>query len=155
MAETKKTDTLKAFDASNWYVGVVVGKFNYHFTKNMQDLAVKTLVSKYKVKKENITVIEVAGSADIPAPLEVLARNDLNKCIVTLGVVIKGETDNNEYVGQIAIQAIKEVAIKHAKPISFGIITADTEELAKARIARTPGFVDAAMHAAKQIDQAK
>jgi len=154
MADAKNAAAFKAFDASDWHVGVVVGKFNSHFTKGMKDLALKTLTTKYKVKKENITTIEVAGTADFPAPLEVLARNDLNKCIVTLGAVIKGETAHNEYVSQIAIEAIKEVAIKHAKPISFGVITADTEEQAKARVEHAASYVDAAMHSAKSVAEA-
>ena len=151
MADTKNSAKLKPFDASEWHVGLVVGLFNTKHTKQMKELALKTLTSQYKVKKENVYVIEVAGAADMPAPLEHLARNDLVKCIVTLGVIIKGETDHNEYVGQIVIEAVKEVAIKHAKPISFGIITADTEEQVKARGPLAPSYVDAAMHSAKAL----
>ncbi|MDX1766157.1 MAG: 6,7-dimethyl-8-ribityllumazine synthase [Candidatus Saccharimonadales bacterium] len=153
MANAKNAATLKAFDASDWHVGVVVARFNHQFTVPMKDLALKTLTAKYKVKKDNVTIIEVAGSADMPAPLEVLARNDLNKCLITIGAVIKGETVHNQYVSQIAVEAIKDVAIKHAKPIAFGIITADNEAQAKARAEHAAGYVDAAMHAAKAIEE--
>ena len=150
MADQKHAAGYKPFDASEWHVGIVVGDFNSAITKKMLDETNKAL-GLYKVKKENITVVHVAGAADMPAALESVARNDMNRCIITLGAIIRGETAHFDYVAKIAADAVREVAIKHAKPIAFGILTCDTQEQAKDRISHSASYVDAALHAAKSL----
>ena len=151
MADAKDAAILKPFDASDYHVGVVVGLFNSHITKPMKELVLKTLTEDYSVPKKQIYVIEVAGAADMPAALETLARKDEVDCIVSIGAIIRGSTAHFDYVAQIAAEGVKDVQIKHAKPVAFGVLTVDTENQATERIDHARGYAAAALHATKNI----
>ena len=151
MADAKDAAIFEPFDASKYHVGVVVGLFNGHITKPMKELALKTLTEDYSVPENQIYVIEVAGAADMPAALEALARKDKIDCIVSLAAIIRGSTAHFDYVAQIVTEGVKDVQIKHAKPVTFGALTVDTEAQATERIDHARGYAAAALHAAKNI----
>ena len=62
-----------------------------------------------------------------------LARTGRYAGIVCLGVVIKGETPHWNYVASAAAEGIARAALDSGVPISFGVITALTNEQAWAR----------------------
>ncbi|MDC1205307.1 6,7-dimethyl-8-ribityllumazine synthase [Candidatus Pacebacteria bacterium] len=153
MANATDAADLHPFDASDYHVGIAVGLFNGHITIPMKELALKTLTEDYKVKKEHIHILEVAGAADMPVMLEALARKEEIDCLVSIAAIIRGATAHFEYVAKIATEAVKDVQLKHMKPVAFGILTVDTEAQAKDRIEHAIGYTAAALHAAKNIKE--
>ena len=51
-------------------------------------------------------------------------------CLVALGAVIRGDTPHFEYVAGEAARGLGAVAVRHALPVGFGLLTVDTMEQA-------------------------
>ena len=68
-----------------------------------------------------------------------LAATGRFAAIVCVGVVIKGATPHFEYVSAAAAQGITHAALATGVPISFGVITALTEEQAWERAGGSVG----------------
>lgn len=151
MANANDAAELKPFDASAYRVGIAVGLFNSHITEPMKELAIKTLVEDYQIPREQITIIEVAGAADMPVVLEALARRDDIDCLMTIAAIIRGATAHFDFVAKIVTEAVKDIQIKHCKPVAFGVLTTDTEEQAMSRIEHAAGYAAATVHARKNI----
>lgn len=151
MANIHDRATLEPFNAQDYHVGVVVGLFNGHITTPMRELVFEALTKDYSLPLENIHIVEVAGAADMPAVMEAFARKGEITCLVTLAAIIRGETAHFDFVARIVTDAVREIQIKHAKPVAFGVLTVDTEEQAKARIEDAAGYAAAALHTARSI----
>jgi 6,7-dimethyl-8-ribityllumazine synthase len=152
MANATDSAQLQPFDASNYRVGIAVGLFNSHITTPMKDLAIKTLNEDYQIPLEQIVVIEVAGAADMPVALEALARRDDIDCLMTIAAIIRGDTAHFDFVAKIVTEAVKDIQIKHCKPVAFGVLTTDTQDQATSRINHASGYAAATVHAKKSLD---
>ena len=63
-----------------------------------------------------------------------LGRTDID-AVVTLGAVIKGETDHDQIIMQNAARKIEDLSIEYSKPVSLGISGPNETRLqAQARI---------------------
>ncbi|MHA6524416.1 6,7-dimethyl-8-ribityllumazine synthase [Tessaracoccus sp. G1721] len=74
------------------------------------------------------TVIRVPGSFELPVAADALAST--HDAVVALGVVIRGGTPHFDYVCSAATDGLSRVALDHATPVGFGLLTCDTEEQA-------------------------
>ncbi len=151
MADHSDAALLKPFDASEYHIGIAVGLFNSHITSPMLQTAVQTLLKDYQVPQDHIHTIEVPGAADMPAALEALARKDEIDCLLTIAAIIKGETAHFDYVAKVVTEGVKDVQIKHAKAVGFGVLTVNTGEQAQARIPHAADYAAAALHVARNI----
>ena len=113
-------------------IGVVVGRFNEMITERLLAGALETLAQN-GVSEENITIVRVPGSFEIPSAAQRLAQAREVDAIVCLGAVIRGETPHFEYISLQVSRGITEVSLKNDLPVSFGVITADTVEQAMNR----------------------
>ena len=113
-------------------IGVVVGRFNEMITERLLTGALETLAQN-GVSSDDITVIRVPGSFEIPSAAQRLAQAREVDAIVCLGAVIRGETPHFEYISLQVSRGITEVALEYDLPVSFGVITADTVEQAMNR----------------------
>lgn len=86
-------------------------------------------------------VVRVPGSFELPVAASRLARAGRFDALVALGVVVRGGTPHFEYVCQAATQGLTTVAIEHALPIGFGVLTCDTVDQALDR-AGLPGSAE-------------
>jgi 6,7-dimethyl-8-ribityllumazine synthase len=108
---------------------VVVARFNEAISKKLLDGAVAALAS-HGVSGEAVEVHWVPGSFELPQAARALARTGRFAGIVCVGTVIKGATPHFEYVCAAAAQGISRVALDTGVPVTFGVITALTEEQA-------------------------
>ena len=113
-------------------IGIVVARFNEMITQRLLTGALETL-ARNGVSDDDIIVVRVPGSFEIPSAAERLARCGKVDAIVCLGAVIRGETPHFEYISLQVSRGVTEVALKHDLPVSFGVITADTVEQAMSR----------------------
>lgn len=113
-------------------IGIVVSRFNEMITEGLLEGALSTL-KEAGVADEDITVVRVPGSFEIPLAAQRLAESKEFQAIVCLGAVIRGETPHFDYICLQASNGVLEVALKYDLPVTFGIITADTVEQALAR----------------------
>lgn len=128
---TKKTSFP---DGSRLRVGIVVSGFNKDITEPMLEGALRTLAT-CKVKKNNVQVVRVPGSFEIPFGCLTLLKKKKYHALIALGCVIKGETDHDIYIATAASRGIMNLSLEYGVPISFGIIT--TNNLAQAKVRST------------------
>ena len=85
------------------------------------------------VTPDRVHEFRVPGAFEIPLALEQLARSRRYDGIVALGAVIRGDTPHFEYVAGECAAGLRDVSIRHAMPIGFGVLTVDNAAQAAAR----------------------
>lgn len=108
---------------------VVVARYNEAISKKLLDGALGVLAT-HGVAAAAVDVHWVPGSFELPQAARALARTGRYSGIVCLGVVIRGQTAHFEYVSGAAAQGITRAALDTGVPVSFGVVTALTEEQA-------------------------
>ena len=84
------------------------------------------------IKKEAVSIIEVPGAFEIPYKIKNILSDEKNdvQAIITLGCVIKGETDHYDYISQAVTNSIMNLTISSKIPILFGVLTCQNAQLA-------------------------
>ena len=117
---------------------VIVSRFNEFITSKLLDGAVDALL-RHGASEENIDVIKVPGSFEIPLVAKKIAKKKSYDAIICLGTIIRGATPHFEYVASEAAKGIALVSLEAEIPVAFGIITADTIEQAIERAGTKSG----------------
>jgi 6,7-dimethyl-8-ribityllumazine synthase len=119
-------------NGSSMKIGIVVSEWNEEITARLLDGAKQTL-EKYGVPKENIPVLVVPGSFEIPFGARFMADHQSPHAVICLGCVIQGETRHFDYICQGVTQGIAELNLEYDIPFVFGILTTDSVEQARDR----------------------
>ena len=80
-----------------------------------------------------VSFISVPGAFEIPGMVKKIIDNENPDLIITLGVLIKGETAHFEHISSAVSNSISALSIQSKIPIIFGIITAYNKEQAITR----------------------
>ena len=129
----RKTELLeKKLDGSKLKIALVVSRFNSDITEKMLEGALRTLEDNL-VQKKNIEIVWVPGSFEIPLACQRLAKTKKFNGIVSLGCVIKGDTDHFYYISSEASHGIMQVMLDCSLPIGFGVITTKNLKQAQER----------------------
>ncbi|MBI4609448.1 MAG: 6,7-dimethyl-8-ribityllumazine synthase [Candidatus Rokubacteria bacterium] len=112
--------------------GIVVARFNESISKRLLDGAVEGF-SAHGVPSDGVEVHWVPGSFELPLAALHLARTGRFAALVCLGVVIRGQTPHFEHVAREAAAGIRQAAMQTGVPITFGVLTALSEEQARER----------------------
>lgn len=108
---------------------IVVSRFNELVTERLLAGALDTF-RRHGAAEEDLTVVRVPGSFEIPLPAEKLAQSGKYAGVVCLGAVIQGQTDHHEYINRAVSQALMDAARRSGVPVTFGILTCATMEQA-------------------------
>lgn len=104
------------------------------------------------VRAGDIALVRVPGSHEVPWAAGRLAALRRFDCIIALGVLIGGDTNHHEMVGQSVSHALQQVALASGIPVINGVIVTDTPAQARARclgrINRGAEFAQAALEMA-------
>ena len=84
---------------------------------------------------EDVDRFEVPGAFELPLCAKYAAQSGRYAVVVCLGAVIRGETDHYEYVCGEAARGIQQVQLETGVPCGFGVLTVDTIEQARERVA--------------------
>jgi 6,7-dimethyl-8-ribityllumazine synthase len=84
---------------------------------------------------EDVEVFEVPGAFELPLVVKYAAQSARFAAVVCLGAVIRGETDHYAYVCAEAASGIQQVQLETGVPCGFGVLTVDTMEQARERVA--------------------
>ncbi|MDY2519773.1 6,7-dimethyl-8-ribityllumazine synthase [Weissella cibaria] len=114
------------------HIAIVMSRFNTLITDPLLAGA-KEALTMHGVEMANIDVYNVPGAFEIPLVAEKVANTAKYDGIVTLGAVIRGETDHYDLVINGAMTGIAQVGLKTGVPTVFGVLTADTLEQAQHR----------------------
>ncbi len=132
---------------------LVVSRFNNTVTKKLLEGALRCL-KQHRVSKKNVQVFYCPGAFELPQVANQLAFCNEWDAIICLGAVVRGETPHFEYVSSEAARGIQNVALWHALPVVFGVLTTDTLEQALERAGGRHGNKgwDAALAAIEMVD---
>ena len=111
---------------------VVAARFNEAISEKLLAGA-RAAFATHGVAPDAVEVHWVPGSFELPQAALALARTGRYAGIVCVGVVVKGETPHFDYVARAAAQGIGRAALDTGVPMSFGVVTALSQEQAWAR----------------------
>lgn len=118
----------------NSKIAILVSEFNTEVTSKLLESALKVLKEQLSPEAySSIVVRKVPGAFELlHATKKFLDLNEFDS-IITLGAIIKGETDHYEYLSQAVCNAMGMIAASAKIPVIFGVLTTQNLELAKAR----------------------
>lgn len=114
-------------NGADFKIGIVVSEWNENITLNLLKGAKEALVEN-GVKEENILVRFVPGAFELPLGCQFMLENTFVDGVVAIGCVIQGETKHFDFVCDGATQGIKDLNLKYNKPVSFCLLTDNTEQ---------------------------
>jgi 6,7-dimethyl-8-ribityllumazine synthase len=106
-------------------VAILVSRYNELVTTRLLEGA-RAACRDAGIAEADIDVLWVPGAFELPAVAAAAAELRCYACIVALGAVIRGETPHFEFVAGEAARGLNEVAVRHAVPVAFGVLTVDT-----------------------------
>lgn len=112
--------------------GIVRSEWNDEITSSLLDACRATLI-KHKADEDNIHVIDVPGSFELPLGARMLLGKHKLDAVICLGCVIKGETSHDEYINGAVARGIMSINIASGKPVIFGVLTPNDMQQAKDR----------------------
>lgn len=118
--------------------GIVVSRFNEFITKKLLEGAMDALI-RHGADENNITVVWVPGSFEIPLIAKKLAQSKKFNAVICLGTIIHGDTPHYEYIASEVTKGLSQIMLDSSVPISFGILTTDNLEQAIERAGTKAG----------------
>ena len=109
--------------------GLVVSRFNEFITRKLLDGAEDALL-RHGVKEDNIDVVWVPGSFEIPIIAKKLVQTKKYDAVICLGAVVRGGTPHFDYISTEVTKGVAQVGLEAGFPVIYGVITADTLEQA-------------------------
>lgn len=112
--------------------GIVASRFNHMIVDRLVEGALDC-IRRHGGSEENVEIVRVPGSWEIPVVAKRLALRDDINAVIALGVLIRGATPHFDYIASEVSKGLAQVSLETGKPVTFGIITADTLEQAVER----------------------
>tara|TARA_Y100000590_G_scaffold421553_1_gene525351 strand:- start:111 stop:560 length:450 start_codon:yes stop_codon:yes gene_type:complete len=129
----------------NIKIVVVISEFNSVVVSELLD-SFNERCKKYLGIDKNMIFHTVPGAFEIPGMVSYILENNMPDAIVTLGSVIRGETNHYDYVAENCARGISELSIKFNLPIIFGVLCTENLEQALVRSESKGGdMLDAAI----------
>ncbi|HEY6249438.1 MAG TPA: 6,7-dimethyl-8-ribityllumazine synthase, partial [Candidatus Angelobacter sp.] len=133
-------------------LGIVVSRWNSFITERLLQGALDAL-RRTGCHQEDITVVRVPGSFEVPSQARTLAETGQFDAIITLGCLIRGETDHYEHIATEVTRGIGQSAQETGVPHTYGVLTCENLEQALDRAglkAGNKGF-EAALAAVEMV----
>src|ERR1700674_439850 len=118
-----------AANAAGLCFAVVVSRFNSFITDRLLAGAVDALEAA-GADAENIVVVHVPGSFEIPLTAKKLAEGGRVDAVIAIGCVLRGETAHFDYVAGEVARGVQLAQLDTGVPVIFCVLTCDTLEQA-------------------------
>jgi len=119
-------------------VAILVTRYNELITSKLLDGAL-ACCAEAGLAREEVDVVWVPGAFELPVTAAAAAGTKRYACLVALGAVVRGDTPHFEYVAGEAARGLNAVAVQHALPVGFGVLTVDTMQQAVERAGGSAG----------------
>ncbi|KKW44852.1 MAG: 6,7-dimethyl-8-ribityllumazine synthase [Parcubacteria group bacterium GW2011_GWA2_56_7] len=127
-----RTNQFEDINGSGMRIGVVRARFNQDITQGLLDGAMKVLTES-GVWENDIVVVEVPGSYEIPVVAANLIRAGEVDGGIALGCIMKGETMHDQFLANAVFQSLSLLSIETGIPVTVGILTVNNREQAETR----------------------
>ena len=115
-------------------VAIIVGRWHQFIADRLLAGALAA-IDEAGIGKMLVDVIYVPGAYEIPLAAQQLAGQGKYRAIITLGVVIRGDTPHFDFVAGECSRGIAQVSQQHSVPIGFGVLTVNDADQALQRAA--------------------
>ncbi|HUR39803.1 MAG TPA: 6,7-dimethyl-8-ribityllumazine synthase [Verrucomicrobiae bacterium] len=112
-----------ALVATRWNTGIVDALMN----------GARECLDDWGVNERGVREFRVPGAFEVPLALETLARSKRYDGVIALGAVIRGDTPHFDFVAGECARGLQDVALRHALPVGFGVLTVNTAKQAADR----------------------
>ncbi len=119
-------------NASGQRIGIVVARFYRDIADCLLNGALKC-IQNYDGDLDNVTVVDVPGAFEVPQASKHMLESQKYDAIVTLGLVVKGETHHFNYINNSMAQQLSVMSIESDVPIVFGVLTTLNQKQAQHR----------------------
>ncbi len=109
--------------------GIVLSRFNDFIGSKLLTGAMDCLL-RHGCDPKDITIVRVPGVFEMPVTVKKLLDTTKFDALICIGVVIRGATPHFEYIAWGVTKGITQLNLEFNTPVTFGIITADTQEQA-------------------------
>lgn len=116
-------------DATGSRFAIIVSRFNSFIGERLLAGALDGL-ERHGARAEDITVVHVPGSFEIPLTAKKLALSKKYDAVICLGALLRGETPHFEYISSTVTRGIGSVSLETGVPVIYGVLTCDTVEQA-------------------------
>lgn len=113
-------------------IGIVVSRWNSVITERLYEGARQTL-EQQGIEEDQVIAAYCPGSYEIPLTAQKLLEKNNIDGVITLGVVIRGDTPHFEYVCSAVNDGVAALNCEYGKPVTFGVLTTDTVQQALER----------------------
>ncbi len=110
-------------------VALIVARFNGVVTERLLAGAIDALV-RHGAAHADLLVVRVPGAFELPAAAAAAAARADVDAVVALGCLVRGDTIHFDLIAAEATRGLAELARTCGKPVTFGVLTADTMEQA-------------------------
>jgi 6,7-dimethyl-8-ribityllumazine synthase len=118
-----------AANAAGLRLALVVSRFNSFITDRLLAGAVDALEAS-GADAENIVVVHVPGSFEIPLTAKKLADSGRTDAVIAIGCILRGETAHFDYVASEVARGVQLAQLDTGIPVIFCVLTCDTLEQA-------------------------
>ena len=125
-----------AVDGTDLYIGIVASRYNNDLVEELLQ-RVRATLRKSRVAAGSIKILRVPGAAELPYVANMLAQTEEYDCIITLGIILAGDTQHHEILANSTAIALQGIALQSEIPVINGILTVNTREQALERISGT------------------
>ena len=108
---------------------IVVARFNSFITERLLQGALDGL-RRAGAKNEDIAIMRVPGSFEIPLAARALAETKKHDAILCIGCLLRGDTAHYDVIVNEVTRGIGQSAQETGVPHAFGVLTCDTLEQA-------------------------
>ena len=112
-------------------VTIVASTYNEEFTNALVENTQQEL--EELIPQGKINLIRVPGAFEIPVTVEAVLRQDKPDCVITLGLIIRGQTAHGDLVAESVTNALQEIAVRNAIPIIHEVVLVSDDKQAYAR----------------------
>ena len=116
-------------------IAIVASRFNAEIVDGLLDGALEC-IRRHDGSDDRIELYRVPGAFEVPSATARVASVKRHDAIITLGALVRGETPHFDFISMQVTLEISRVSIESSIPIAFGVITCNTMEQARQRIAR-------------------
>ncbi len=118
-----------SLDATGKRFAIVVSRFNSFITERLLEGALQAL-RQCGAKPDDVTIVHVPGSFEIPSAARQLAETKRYHAIVCIGCLLRGGTLHYEVIANEVTRGVGQSAQETGVPHAFGVLTCDTLEQA-------------------------
>lgn len=118
--------------ASALRFGIVAARFNAALVDALVTRGTATLAAA-GVPAASIEIVRVPGSHEVPWAAQRLAASGRCDAVIALGVLIAGDTNHHEMVGDAVAAALMRVSLDTRVPVINGVVVVNNREQAEIR----------------------